>query len=100
MLNNAKKCYLCGSTDGLHVHHIFFGTSNRKKSEKYKEYCTCYLCYECHDNIHRNPKWKEFDRLLKGVAQDRWCEGERKGIDEFIKVFGKNYMVDEDGDDI
>lgn len=92
MLSDIKECYLCGSTNGLHIHHIFYGKANRKKSEQYKEYCTCYLCWFCHNELHANPKWKELDKYLKGVAQDRWCDGLQKSTDEFIKVFGKNYM--------
>ena len=29
------RCFLCGRSDWIEAHHIFNGTANRKKSEKY-----------------------------------------------------------------
>ena len=46
----SKRCFLCGATGGadpLDRHHIFPGTANRKKSEKYG-----LVVYLCHNRCH------------------------------------------------
>lgn len=35
ILQDKKESYLTGATYNLEEHHIFFGTANRKISEKY-----------------------------------------------------------------
>ena len=35
VLQSEKECFVCGTNLNLHSHHIFFGTANRKLSEKY-----------------------------------------------------------------
>ena len=80
---------MCGSTYILHKHHIFFGTANRKLSEKYG--CWCYLCARHHnmsDNgVHSN---KPLDTKLKKFAQEKFIEA-YPDLD-FLKIFGKNYL--------
>ena len=34
ILQDEKKCYVTGRTDGLELHHIYFGNPNRKISDK------------------------------------------------------------------
>jgi len=34
ILQEKKECYVTGRTYGLHKHHVFEGTANRKKSDK------------------------------------------------------------------
>jgi hypothetical protein len=80
---------VCGRTDQLHDHHIFFGTANRKKSEEYG--LKCWLCYEHHtgsQGVHFNP---ELDQKIKVVAQTYFEEhiGDR---DVFRLEFGKSWL--------
>lgn len=89
MLSEEKRCYICGTTQNLEVHHIFYGTSNRKNSTKYG--MMVYLCRGHHteskEAVHRNPN-KGNDLLLKHAGEKKWLdEGHTK--EEFIKVFGK-----------
>jgi hypothetical protein len=84
-----KKCYVTGATEGLHKHHIFYGTGNRKLSEQYGMYV--YLIPRLHnmsnEGVHFN---KAFDLELKQEAQ-RNFEAEYSR-EFFVKVFGENYL--------
>jgi hypothetical protein len=92
IISNTKICFVCGSNHNLHKHHIFYGTANRKISEKYG--CWIYLCPTHHNmsnsGVHFN---KRLDSQLKWIAQQKWEEtyGTRK---DFICLFGKNYLED------
>lgn len=94
MQTDKEYCYLCGrnaSADyyGLDEHHIFFGTANRKLSEKYG--LKVYLCHDrCHLNgVHKNA---EIDKKLKAEAQRIAMEHYQWTEEEFIKIFGRNYI--------
>ena len=97
VIQKKKECFLCGCCtptgfyDGLEDHHVFFGTSNRKKSEKYG--LKVWLCGEtCHRNgrkaVHRN---RETDLFIKTQAQTVYEEmyGSRA---DFIREFGRSYL--------
>lgn len=85
------KCYVCGTTKNVRIHHIFFGTSNRKKSEKYKDCCTVGLCDNHHNfsnqGVHFNH---DLDLELKQKAQTYFNETYPQL--DFIKIFGRNYL--------
>lgn len=68
------------------MHHVFFGTANRKKSTIYKMVAP--LCLECHNKIHRQHK---YDLELKQKAQAIW-EKTYGSREDFIRTFGKNYL--------
>jgi len=90
VLQSAKECYVCGTTYNLHSHHVLYGTSNRKKSEKYGQ--KVWLCAYHHnmsnDGVHFN---KALDLRLKTMAQEYYEEhyGSRE---EFIREFSKSYL--------
>ena len=90
LLSKSRECYVCGSTDTLHKHHVFFGTSNRKNSEE--QGCWIYLCPHHHnmsnEGVHFN---KELDLKLKQECQEAW-EREKGTREDFRKVFGKSYL--------
>ena len=91
-----EHCYLCGRNAhadywGLDEHHIF-GASNRKKSEKYG--LKVYLCHDqCHEtgknSVHKNA---EVSNALKAEAQKIAMKHYGWSIDDFRKIFGKNYI--------
>ena len=89
LISNERKCFICDTTLGLHKHHIFFGTANRKPSEKYG--CWVYLCGEHHNlsnaGVHFN---RELDLVFKRECQKRW-EKQFGSREDFIKTFGRNY---------
>ena len=87
ILSNDKECFVCGLTQNLHRHHIFFGP-NRNLSEKYG--CWVYLCRKHHTEqagVHMN---RELDLRLKREAQETF-EGTYTR-DDFIRIFGKSYL--------
>jgi len=97
IIQTEKVCFLCGNStptgfyDGLEEHHIFFGTSNRKNSEK--RGLKVWLCGEtCHRNgkkaAHKN---RETDLYLKRIGQEAYeaTYGDRP---DFIREFGKSYL--------
>ena len=97
IIQSEQICYLCGACtpfgyyDGLESHHCFYGTSNRKISEKYG--LKVWLCGEtCHRNgknaVHRN---RETDLLIKRHAQEVY-EATYGSRADFIREFGKSYL--------
>lgn len=89
IVSNERECLVCGSAYNLHKHHIFFGSANRKLSEKYG--CWCYLCARHHnmsnEGIHFN---KPLDTKLKQYTQKKFNEV-YPDLD-FMRIFGKNYL--------
>lgn len=87
-----KWCYYCGIANNLEEHHIFFGTANRKLSEKFG--LKVWLCPEHHrgnTGVHGNNK--ALDKKIKQLGQQIFEETHTK--EEFIKLFGRNYIVEE-----
>ena len=82
------NCIVCASPY-VEIHHIFYGTANRKISDKYGYVMP--LCNEHHTGstgIHRN---RAFDIEVKKDAQKHF-EAHFGPRNEFIKVFGKSYL--------
>ena len=94
ILQPKKECFFCGTTVGLHRHHVF-GGPNRKHSEDFG--CVVYLCGDHHNlsnkGVHLN---KHMDLLVKRYAQKVFEE--TYSHEEFMKIFHKNYLGgDDDG---
>ena len=96
VLNGRGVCALCGEeideAYGLHLHHIFFGTSNRAHSDE--DGLTVYLCPHCHEHgphaVHRD---RETDMILKEAGERVWlAEHPEEGVEGFIRRYGKNYL--------
>ena len=89
IISNDPVCIVCGTTQDLHRHHIFFG-SNRKKSEKWG--CWCYLCAAHHNlsnaGVHFNH---QFDKSLKERCQTEW-ESRFGSREDFIKTFRRSWI--------
>ena len=80
---------MCRTTLNLAKHHVFYGTANRKLSEKYG--LTIWLCPKHHNmsdkGIHFN---KPLDLQIKQIAQREFED--TYGHDEFLRIFGRNYL--------
>lgn len=89
---DTKECYVCGTLQNLHKHHIFKG-AYRNLSETYG--CWIYLCAYHHNmsnkGIHFDPV---LDHFVKQQAQRNW-ERRFGGREDFIKTFGKSYLTDD-----
>lgn len=71
------------------MHHVFFGTANRAKSEKYK--LVVPLCYEHHLGTYSPHRNRDFDLKLKRMAQE-YFEENYGSRDDFRNEFGKSYL--------
>ena len=90
LLSNERECFMCKTTEGLHKHHVFFGTGRRKLSEQ--DGCWCYLCAKHHNasdaGVHFN---KGLDLFLKRICQKKW-EAVHGTREDFIRRYGRNYL--------
>lgn len=87
-----KECYFCGSTEQLHRHHIFSGTSNRKNSELYKDACVVWLCYKHHNGSNAGVHFNRLaDISLKQDAQ-KYFEQNIGTREQFRQIFGKSFI--------
>jgi hypothetical protein len=90
IVQDKKECWFCYTQRGLHVHHVFSGTANRKKSEQHG--MKVFLCGTHHnlsnDSVHFN---RTMDLMVKKKAQKVFEEkvGTR---DYFIQEFGRSYL--------
>ena len=89
IVQSGKKCYISGITYGLEQHHIFYGTANRKLSDKYglTVWLTPFWNRDKKNGAHFN---KEFDLELKRLAQRIFEQNHTR--EEFITIFGRNYL--------
>ena len=91
LIQQNKVCYVCGTTQGLHKHHIFYGTGNRKLSEA--DGCYCYLCYLHHNGSNKGVHFnRALDLELKRRCELAWLHVNKLTVEDFIKRYGKNYI--------
>ena len=88
IVEDMSLCWVC-KRPREHIHHILYGTSNRKIADKYGYIIP--LCAEHHtgaNGVHFN---KGMELYLKRMAQEHFEEhhGTRE---DFIRVFGKSYL--------
>ena len=79
ILQEEKCCWFCLSTQNLEYHHIFFGTANRKISDKHH---TGSL-----NSVHRSVV---MDLSLKRACQLKYEQTHSR--EDFIKLIGRNYL--------
>lgn len=89
ILQDKKRCIICHNSN-IEEHHVFFGTANRKLSEKYG--LKVYLCPEHHrgtKGVHGRDG-KTLDTYLKELAQSKFEEKESR--EKFRQIFGISYL--------
>ena len=87
IIQTDKECFMCHTTQGLELHHCLYG-SRHKLADKYG--LTIWLCHQHHTGdkgVHFN---KALDTQIKQIAQREFED--TYGHDEFMKIFGKNYL--------
>ena len=91
IIDNNRRCYVCGSSNNIHYHHILFG-KNRNKADK--DGLTVYLCYQHHEGTNgvHGKNGHELDLRLKQIAENTWLEYYNKSVDDFIKRYGRNFL--------
>jgi hypothetical protein len=89
IIQRGHECYICGTTQNLHLHHVLHGTSNRKQSDKYG--LVVYLCQEHHTGPKGAHANRDLDLFLIRTAQQ--CFEEQIGDREmWMEIFGRNYL--------
>lgn len=90
ILQDKKECLVCGTTQGIHIHEVYFGRNRQKSIE---DGCCVFLCGKHHnlssDGIHYN---KELDTIVKKMMEEKWLEYYNKTTDDFIKRYRINYL--------
>lgn len=89
--NMYRLCEVCHSNQLVTNHHIFYGSGDRKKSDKY-DCCQIDLCIFCHERIHKHGD-REFDLMLKKMAQQEFEE--KYSREKFTNEFRRNYLGDD-----
>ena len=75
----------------LERHHLIEGTGRRALSEKWG--LVVFLCADCHRNSPRAAHRDAHTALyLHQYAQKKWMEETGGTTDDWIAVFGKNYL--------
>lgn len=91
ILQDKKQCYVCGTSNNINTHEVYYGVRNRQKS--IEDGCCVYLCGRHHNQskagVHFNH---QLDMELKKKMEQQWLKHYDKTIDDFIKRFGKNYL--------
>lgn len=89
IIQDKKQCMVCHNANA-EEHHVFFGTANRKLSEKYG--LKVYLCTEHHRGTRgvHGREGKTLDTYLKELAQSRFEEKESR--EKFRQIFGISYL--------
>lgn len=87
IMQTQKECYGCFRTVNLERHHCLHGTANRRLAER--EGLWVWLCRDCHERVHQNH---DMDTRFKERAQRKWMEKNGKSKEDFMKIFGRNYL--------
>lgn len=90
IIQKNKECYVCKTTYNLHLHHICFGTANRKISDK--NGFTVYLCQYHHEGTYgvHGKNGKELNLRLKQECQKKYEENHTR--EEFISLIGRSFI--------
>lgn len=91
IMQNKKRCYVCGLYAPVEEHHIFFGNPNRKISEE--NGFKVWLCAEHHRGtigVH-GKLGHVLDIKLKQECEKKYIN-QGHIIEEFIKLIGKSYL--------
>ena len=93
IMQDERECYICAKL-GFHTyknleeHHFIPGIARRALSEA--DGLKAYLCPYHHREVHSSgSKWMP---ELKKEAQIRYMEYYEKGVDEWIKRYGKSFL--------
>lgn len=91
LTDDLKRCYVCGTTRNIHIHHIFYGR-NRENADKDK--CVVPLCIYHHTGIYgvHTKRGKELDTRLKQECQKAWLKHYKKSVSDFIERYRINYL--------
>ena len=82
-------CYFCARYGNLEKHHCLHGTANRRLADE--DGLFVWLCHRCHMQLHDKGIG---DKGLQIVAEKAWMQRYGKTEEDFIKRYGKNYILE------
>ena len=90
ILQSEKCCYVTGSTQNLHLHHIFAG-GRRKLSDRegFVVWLTGHYHNQSNDGVH-GKNGHALDLKLKQDCQRKYEETHSR--EEWMLLLGKNYL--------
>lgn len=90
ILQKEKKCLICGATQNIHTHEVYFGRNRQKSIE---DGCCVYLCGRHHNQSNQGVHYnRELDISIKKLMETTWLKHYNRSVDDFIKKFGRNYL--------
>lgn len=92
IIDENKVCHVCGVTQNLERHHVFFGVANRSKAET--DGLWVWLCDECHRGrfgVHGHDG-SDLNRSLKREGETAYLRHYEKTVEQFVRRYGKNYL--------
>ena len=90
IISEERKCYICGSSQWIEIHHVFFGP-NRKHSERYG--LKVPLCHYCHNEPPNGVHFdKEIRRMLQAIVQKKAMKHYGWSVEDFRAIFGRSYI--------
>lgn len=89
LYSEERVCWLCGSPY-VECHHVLGGVGRRPISDR--EGCWVYLCHEHHQGLSGVHYNADFRNWLRADCQRRWMEANDATVEDFIAVFGENYL--------
>jgi len=91
ILQAEKVCYITGSINNIHKHHIYFGSANRKISEDNGFWIYLQGCWHNQSEFGVHGKYGHaLDIQLKQMCQAEYEKTHSR--EEFIKLIGRNYL--------
>lgn len=91
ILQDKKECFVTGNTEGLHKHHIFFGTANREISDQHGLWVWLSWYLHVADSPYKTPhNDNQTDRALRKICQAEYEKTHTR--DEFMDLIGRNYL--------
>ena len=90
LLQDTKQCYVCGTTQNIHIHEVFYG---RNRQNSIKDGCCVYLCGKHHNQSNAGVHFNhELDKILKEQMELYWCKYYNKTPEDFAKRYYCNYL--------
>ena len=88
IIQEEKRCYMCGRKTMLERHHIMAGVANRRLSEKYGLWV--WLCHDCHTGTEGAQYDAPKSFILKMDAQAAFEKLYSRDL--WMETFRKNYL--------
>lgn len=88
ILQDAKECWYCGTTQNIECHHIIFGRGLRKISERLG--LKVWLCADHHRGAYSPHQRRDFDLRLRRAAQSIFVDTHSQ--EEWMEEVGRNYL--------